>query len=446
MTVASPVYEWIKQLPTALFQLDEISLEGSPPPFPWKQLSAKLGEALEAKDLMIAPTQIPEWRTEENLYQGMGDHPLALTISLAPEGGLAYWVMAKQDVVGLLPLLLTQQQDLSEEMDPDFLAGFYRFLAVETLYFLPQIGFDKTLSTQLLDSQELPKGTFFCQDISITLHERTLWGRLILSKEVQRQWKAKYAKATLDIPLSAKIDFHIDLEIGRLGIHYSQWKTVKAGDFLLFDKCSLRPDGEGLVLLKTHGMPLFKGELQQGNIKILENASYSEAEDTMTDDDQQENAQVLPEKESAFDEESEFEEEEHIEEEEHAEEEHAEEENEIWEEETQQEKWPPPPEKRTDKPAPPSKAAEESSSIQKEKLEHEEKVVSIAEVPFYITVEVGRVRMSLQKLTSLQPGNVLELNVRPENGVDLMVNGKRIGKGELLLIGETLGVRILDMG
>jgi flagellar motor switch protein FliN len=46
----------------------------------------------------------------------------------------------------------------------------------------------------------------------------------------------------------------------------------------------------------------------------------------------------------------------------------------------------------------------------------------------------------------LQPGNMLEVDLHPENGVDLVVNGKRIGKGELLRVGETLGVRILDIG
>ena len=68
------------------------------------------------------------------------------------------------------------------------------------------------------------------------------------------------------------------------------------------------------------------------------------------------------------------------------------------------------------------------------------------EIPLSIVIEVGRLQMSVQKLLDLQPGNLLELNVRPETGVDLVVNGRRIGKGELLRIGEVLGVRILDIG
>ena len=54
--------------------------------------------------------------------------------------------------------------------------------------------------------------------------------------------------------------------------------------------------------------------------------------------------------------------------------------------------------------------------------------------------------MSIQKLMELEPGNTLELDIHPESGVDLVVNGRRIGKGELLRIGDHLGVRILDIG
>jgi type III secretion system YscQ/HrcQ family protein len=68
------------------------------------------------------------------------------------------------------------------------------------------------------------------------------------------------------------------------------------------------------------------------------------------------------------------------------------------------------------------------------------------EIPLDITVEVGRIRMSIQKLMELQPGNMLELDIRPENGVDLVVNGQKIAKAELLLLGDNLGVRIIDIG
>lgn len=63
-----------------------------------------------------------------------------------------------------------------------------------------------------------------------------------------------------------------------------------------------------------------------------------------------------------------------------------------------------------------------------------------------LVVEVGRVQMSMEKLLKLEPGNLLELDFHPENGVNLVVNGKIIGKGELIRIGDAIGIRILDLG
>jgi flagellar motor switch protein FliN/FliY len=54
--------------------------------------------------------------------------------------------------------------------------------------------------------------------------------------------------------------------------------------------------------------------------------------------------------------------------------------------------------------------------------------------------------MSIDKLISLQPGNLLNLDIRPENGVMLVVNGKIFGQGELILIGDNVVVRIKEIG
>ena len=78
-------------------------------------------------------------------------------------------------------------------------------------------------------------------------------------------------------------------------------------------------------------------------------------------------------------------------------------------------------------------------------LEGKKGGVNVNEIPLNIVIEVGRVKTSVEKLMELQPGNMLELDLRPENGVDLVVNGRRIAKGELLRIGDTLGVRVLDI-
>lgn len=62
-----------------------------------------------------------------------------------------------------------------------------------------------------------------------------------------------------------------------------------------------------------------------------------------------------------------------------------------------------------------------------------------------LSVEVGRLRLTLGKLLETKPGEILDLLLRPQQGVDITTRGKRIGQGELLKLGDTVGIRVLDI-
>lgn len=95
----------------------------------------------------------------------------------------------------------------------------------------------------------------------------------------------------------------------------------------------------------------------------------------------------------------------------------------------------------------------EEVKMEDEELEEEAEDVETAEaepvsvdaLPINLTVEVGRIRMSVQELSTLSPGNLVNLDLHPDQGVNLIVSGKKIGRGELVRIGESLGVRITSM-
>jgi flagellar motor switch protein FliN/FliY len=77
--------------------------------------------------------------------------------------------------------------------------------------------------------------------------------------------------------------------------------------------------------------------------------------------------------------------------------------------------------------------------------DQEEEVVALKELPIQVTVEIARLKMTLDQLMHLTPGNTLELPIHPDQGVSLTVNGKKVGRGELIYLGEQLGVRILEI-
>ena len=67
------------------------------------------------------------------------------------------------------------------------------------------------------------------------------------------------------------------------------------------------------------------------------------------------------------------------------------------------------------------------------------------DVTVAMVVELGRVMVSAADIMGLRPGQVIELSRAPGEPVDLVVDGKRIGKGELVEIDGELGVRILSL-
>jgi flagellar motor switch protein FliN/FliY len=62
-----------------------------------------------------------------------------------------------------------------------------------------------------------------------------------------------------------------------------------------------------------------------------------------------------------------------------------------------------------------------------------------------IAVEMNPIDMTLEKLFQLQPGNFLEIATSPEQNINLVIDGKVLGKGEIVYLGEALGVRILEL-
>ena len=62
-----------------------------------------------------------------------------------------------------------------------------------------------------------------------------------------------------------------------------------------------------------------------------------------------------------------------------------------------------------------------------------------------LTVEVGRTRMTLGQALALGPGSVVTLDRLADNPVDLLVNGRPIARGEVVVIDEEFGLRITEI-
>ncbi len=62
-----------------------------------------------------------------------------------------------------------------------------------------------------------------------------------------------------------------------------------------------------------------------------------------------------------------------------------------------------------------------------------------------VTVELGRARMSVRELLALTPGTVLELDRAAGSPADLLVNGRLIARGEVVVVDEDFGLRVTEI-
>jgi flagellar motor switch protein FliN/FliY len=62
-----------------------------------------------------------------------------------------------------------------------------------------------------------------------------------------------------------------------------------------------------------------------------------------------------------------------------------------------------------------------------------------------LAVEVGRTRMTLGQALALGPGSVVTLDRLADHPVDLLVNGRPIARGEVVVIDEEFGLRITEV-
>ncbi|MGR3889453.1 FliM/FliN family flagellar motor switch protein [Pseudomonas sp. 1152_12] len=69
---------------------------------------------------------------------------------------------------------------------------------------------------------------------------------------------------------------------------------------------------------------------------------------------------------------------------------------------------------------------------------------ALDDLPLKLVCQVGSLELTLAQLRELGAGSLLQFNTPGVDSVDLMVNGRRVGQGQLVKIGDGLGVRLLS--
>lgn len=75
----------------------------------------------------------------------------------------------------------------------------------------------------------------------------------------------------------------------------------------------------------------------------------------------------------------------------------------------------------------------------------QENIGLIKDVPLEVTVELGRTRKSIAEILDFAPGTIIELDKIAGEPIDVLVNGKFVAKGEVVVIEESFGIRVTEI-
>lgn len=74
-----------------------------------------------------------------------------------------------------------------------------------------------------------------------------------------------------------------------------------------------------------------------------------------------------------------------------------------------------------------------------------ENIDLIMDVPLEVTVELGRTSKSIKEILDFSPGTIIELDKLAGEPIDVLVNGKFVAKGEVVVIEENFGIRVTEI-
>ena len=78
-------------------------------------------------------------------------------------------------------------------------------------------------------------------------------------------------------------------------------------------------------------------------------------------------------------------------------------------------------------------------------MQPQENIELIKDVPLEVTVELGRTHKSINDILDFSPGTIIELDKIAGEPIDVLVNGKNVAKGEVVVIDESFGVRVTEI-
>ena len=74
-----------------------------------------------------------------------------------------------------------------------------------------------------------------------------------------------------------------------------------------------------------------------------------------------------------------------------------------------------------------------------------EKISRVLDIPIEITAILGRTKMSLNEILELGRGSLIELDTLVNQEVEILVNGKKVAYGQVVISNQNFGIKITEV-
>lgn len=372
--------------------------------FPWKECAVSINEAFHLK-ISLESSEL-RWREGPDFNAGICSPFKTLNFVFPGICGQVSLLISITDIETAMETLLKVSSEKILAEDPSFLDQFWVFFQMQVVSCAQKIPAIASLGVRLKDSSPVQDGKYLCQDVALSIGGVRSLARLVMSVEFLDSWREQWLISQTNQEL-VDVDVDVAVEAARIRMTLDEIRDLNVGEVLLLKHPFYVPGSpKARIFLTYQNQPLFRAKLEEGRITILEMPLIHEAflpqggravEATMDQTMDDEESSVVEGAEASG---------------------------------------------PTDTEAVVPSVSAKSSAISAGLL-HEP--FEVDTIPLSVAVQIGTLRFSVKELSALQPGNILDLSVRPEDGVSLVANGAMFAKGTLVLVGDNLGVQITEL-
>ncbi|MBS0621480.1 MAG: hypothetical protein JSR80_00765 [Verrucomicrobia bacterium] len=255
--------EFAGKIEASLLALDAIPLVGTPPPFPFAAFEQALAKFFQLQKVTLQ-CEPPQWithapNTSLSAFFCLVATPLDLPFYLSFD---------RAEITLLLKAMLHLDDAAAALHDPTLHSTLVHFAIASGLAMLGAANYPGNLKIHLANHESLPPNEVLCIDFAVVLETQTLRGRLLLPPPFLTKWRQHFLSSA-STKISKQLGVEMGLEGGKVEISAEQWKSLKLGDILLLDSCTVSPNNcQGPVALTYEGKALLNGELTASGLQL----------------------------------------------------------------------------------------------------------------------------------------------------------------------------------